>query len=130
MADVRELARQLGEAVVTDEKFVALQSAQAEYDNDAELQQLIQEFNLQKMNVMQEMQKGEEKNEEKLKEHQDKMRETYTKIMSDPVMDKYMTAKEEADAFVNEIYGILNFAITGEEPGGCSGSCETYGGCH
>ena len=72
MADVRELARQLGEAVVTDEKFVALQSAQAEYDNDAELQQLIQEFNLQKMNVMQEMQKGEEKNEEKLKEHQDK----------------------------------------------------------
>ena len=41
MADVRELARQLGEAVVTDEKFVALQSAQAEYDNDAELQQLI-----------------------------------------------------------------------------------------
>ena len=130
MADVRELARQLGEAVVTDEKFVALQSAQAEYDNYAELQQLIQEFNHQKMNVMQEMQKGEEKNEEKLKEHQDKMRETYTKIMSDPVMDKYMTAKEEADAFVNEIYGILNFAITGEEPGGCSGSCETCGGCH
>ena len=77
MADVRELARQLGEAVVTDEKFVALQSAQAEYDNDAELQQLIQEFNLQKMNVMQEMQKGEEKNEEKLKEHQDKMRYLY-----------------------------------------------------
>lgn len=130
MADVRELARQLGEAVVTDEKFVALQSAQAEYDNDAELQQLIQEFNLQKMNVMQEMQKGEEKNEEKLKEHQDKMRETYTKIMSDPVMDKYMTAKEEADTFVNEIYAILNFAITGEEPGACSGSCETCGGCH
>ena len=32
MADVRELARQLGEAVVTDEKFVALQSAQAEYE--------------------------------------------------------------------------------------------------
>ena len=58
------------------------------------------------------------------------MREVYGKIMADPVMDRYMTAKEAADSFVNEIYGILNYAITGEEPGGCTGSCETCGGCH
>ena len=46
MADARELARQLGEAVVASETYVAFQAAQTEYDNDAELQQLIQEFNL------------------------------------------------------------------------------------
>ena len=130
MADARELARQLGEAVVASETYVAFQAAQTAYDNDAELQQLIQEFNLQKMNVMQEMQKGDEKDADKLKTHQDKMREVYGKIMADPVMDRYMTAKEAADSFVNEIYGILNYAITGEEPGGCTGSCETCGGCH
>ena len=82
------------------------------------------------MNVMQEMQKGDEKDADKLKTHQDKLREVYGKIMADPVMDRYMTAKEAADSFVNEIYGILNYAITGEEPGGCTGSCETCGGCH
>ena len=104
MADARELARQLGEAVVASETYVAFQAAQTEYDNDAELQQLIQEFNLQKMNVMQEMQKGDEKDADKLKTHQDKMREVYGKIMADPIMDRYMTAKEAADSFTEEDY--------------------------
>lgn len=129
MADVKELAMQLGQAIVSDPRYVAYKNAEAAQDNDAELQTMIEEFNLIKMNVMNEMQK-EEKDEEKVKNLQEKMRQSYSEIMENSVMAEYMRTKEDVEAFINEVYGTLNYAITGEEPHSCSGSCSTCGGCH
>lgn len=46
--DVIELARELGKAIQQDERFLAMQIARQNSDNDDELQQLIGEFNLKR----------------------------------------------------------------------------------
>ena len=43
--DVIELARELGKAIQQDERFLSMQIARQNSDNDDELQQLIGEFN-------------------------------------------------------------------------------------
>ncbi len=42
----------------------------------------------------------------------------------------YVEAQEDLNRVVNEIYGILNYYITGHTPGGCSHDCSSCGGCH
>ena len=49
--DVIELARELGKAIQQDERFLAMQIARQNSDNDDELQQLIGEFNLKRMAI-------------------------------------------------------------------------------
>ena len=49
--DVIELTRELGKAIQQDERFLAMQIARQNSDNDDELQQLIGEFNLKRMAI-------------------------------------------------------------------------------
>ena len=45
------------------------------------------------------------------------------------VLAAYVEAKKDFDAVVQSVNGIINFYITGEEPG-CTHNCSTCGGCH
>ena len=58
--DVIELARELGKAIQQDERFLAMQIARQNSDNDDELQQLIGEFNLKRMPLTMKLQKKTE----------------------------------------------------------------------
>lgn len=58
--DVIELARELGKAIQQDERFLAMQIARQNSDNDDELQQLIGEFNLKRMAITMKLQKKTE----------------------------------------------------------------------
>ena len=42
---------------------------------------------------------------------------------------KYIDAKKEFDAMVNQVNQMLNFYITGQDPN-CTHDCSTCGGCH
>ena len=56
--------------------------------------------------------------------------------MSSPAMVEYNTAKAELDSMVNEVNVIISKCIDGEDPDtcdtsvGCTGSCDSCGGCH
>ena len=128
MKDLKKLAEELGLAIEESEEFKAYQRVKDIYDTDESLQELIKEFNLKKMAVMQQMQ-NKTKDDAKLSELQDEMRAAYSAVMAHPVMDEYNDAKDKLENVVNEIYGIINYHVTGQEPG-CSGSCSTCGGCH
>ena len=84
---------------------------------------------MEKMNVMNEMQKGDDKDEAKLSSHQERMREIYNEIFKNDIMTEYNTAKNRFENIVNEVYGIINFYVTGEDPS-CTHDCSTCGGCH
>lgn len=127
---VSEMADELGEAIETTKAFIEYQGAKEAYDSDEALQKLIGEFNLKKMAVMNEMQKEDAKDEAKLAEYQQEMRDAYANILKNDVYTDYNEKKTVLETMVNQVYSIINAHVTGEEPGGCTGSCSTCGGCH
>lgn len=127
---ITEMADELGEAIETTKAFVEYQEAKEKYDTDDSLQKLIGEFNLKKMSVMSEMQKEDAKDDTKLAEYQQQMRDAYAAILKNETYTDYNEKKTALETMVNQVYAIINAHVTGEEPGGCSGSCSTCGGCH
>jgi cell fate (sporulation/competence/biofilm development) regulator YlbF (YheA/YmcA/DUF963 family) len=133
--DVIEQVRLLGKAIQEDERFIRYAKARLENDNNAELQAAIGQFNITRMELDREL-SADEKNEEKVKELNEKLRSAYGEIMASPAMVEYNTAKVELDTLVNQINTVISKTLDGEDPetceteAGCTGSCSTCGGCH
>ncbi len=133
--DVIEQVRLLGKAIQEDERFIRYAKARLENDNNAELQAAIGQFNITRMELDREL-SADEKNEEKVKELNEKLRSAYGEIMASPAMVEYNTAKVELDTLVNQINTVISKSLDGEDPetceteAGCTGSCSTCGGCH
>ena len=132
---VIKCVRELGKAIQQDERFIRYAKARLENDNNEELQEAIGNFNIIRMELDREV-SAEEKNEEKVKELNEKLRSTYSVIMSSPAMVEYNTAKVELDQLINEVNTVISKALDGEDPetcdtqAACTGSCSTCGGCH
>ncbi len=134
--DIIELARQLGAAIQKEEAYIAYQAAKTANDEDEKLQNLIGEFNLQRMSLTNELQKPEDqKSKSKIEELNKQLQKIYDDIMNNESMQNYNVAKHNMDEVSNKITSIIAMCIEGEdpatcEPAGCSGSCSTCGGCH
>ena len=133
--DVIEQVRILGKAIQQDERFIRYTKARLENDNNKELQASIGEFNIVRMELDREMQ-SETKDDDKVKELNEKLRTIYGDIMASPAMVEYNTAKVAVDEMVNEINTVISKTLDGEVPetcettAACTGSCSTCGGCH
>ena len=133
--DVIAKARELGKAIQQDERFIRYAKARLANDEDKELQDAIGEFNIVRMELDREV-NSDEKNDDKVKELNEKLRKVYSSVMSSPAMVEFNTAKAALDTLVNEINVIISKSIDGEDPdtcdtsSGCTGSCDSCGGCH
>lgn len=132
--NVIELTRQLGKAIQADERYSAYITARNNNDADEELQKLIGEFNMGRMQLNREMSKTD-KDQDKIADMNLKIRELYGKIMENPNMASFNDAKQAMDDLMIEVTGILQMSANGEdpetcEPKNCTGSCSTCGGCH
>lgn len=133
--DVIKQARELGKAIQGDERFIRYAKAKLANDNDNELQDAIGRFNLVRMELDRELD-SDSKDDDKVKELNEKLRSVYSGIMSSASMIEYNTAKAELDTLVNEVNTIISKSIDGEDPetcdtsAGCTGSCSSCAGCH
>lgn len=129
---VIEKARELGEALLADERCIRLQNAKAANDADPELQNLIGEFNLKKFQLNNEFnKKPEEQSKEKIEQYQNELKDIYGKVMNTEGMKEYAAAKKDVDELVSHINSIIQMSIMGEVDGGCGGNCSACGGgCH
>ena len=126
-----EMAGELGQAIKLSREYIEYQAVKTVFEADKDLQEAIGKFNLEKMAVMNEMQKEDgERDDDKMKEHQNAMREAYSVVTNNAMYAKYTEAKNALETMVNNLYAVINYHVTGKEPGGCSGSCDTCGGCH
>ena len=82
--DIIEQARELGRQIQKDDRYLKVQIAQQNSDNDKELQALIGEFNLKRMNINTEAQK-EDRSEEKLQKLNQELRACYASIMKNEI---------------------------------------------
>lgn len=132
--DVIAKVRELGKAIQKDERFIRYAKARLDNDNNEELQALIGEFNIIRMELDKQL-SGDEKDQVTVDELNIKLRDVYSKIMAAPAMVEYNTAKAELDHMVGEINTIISKCLDGEDPEtcdtvACTGSCSTCGGCH
>jgi cell fate (sporulation/competence/biofilm development) regulator YlbF (YheA/YmcA/DUF963 family) len=127
---VIEKAKELGEALMNDEKIKRLQIAMVENDNDFELQKLIGEFNLKRIALSEEAKKSD-KNSEKVEKLEQELKDFYQTVMENKSMAAYNDAKIDVDEIVSQINSIIQMSISGEvAEEGCSGGCESCAGCH
>lgn len=134
--DIIALAREIGKQIQASEEYTALQAAQAANENDQELQDLIGQFNVKRMQLNDEMTK-EEKDDDKIKDIDKELQAVYAKIMENENMANYNVAKQGMDRIMDQINTILIYSANGEDPDTidinpheCSGSCASCGGCH
>lgn len=133
--DVIQMARELGKMIQLDGRYLEYVSAKEKNDNDADLQQMIGEFNLKRMELNNEMSKAD-KSEEKLAKLDTAIRELYGTIMANENMKQFTAAKDGMDEMLSQINMIITMSANGEDPetcsaeASCSGDCCSCGGCH
>ncbi len=131
-----EMSREMGKVIQESEEYKALMVAREASDNDENLQQQIQQFNLVRMNLDMESSK-EDADQEKIGSLNEELLTLYTQIMENENMVAFNSAKDAIDTIMNTATSILAAAVNGEDPmtfdpnaHSCSGSCSTCGGCH
>ena len=132
--DVIEITRQLGQAIQQDPVYIRYALCKEQNDQDSELQNLIGEFNLNRIALNNELSK-EDKDEAKVQEYNKKLRDSYNLVMQNQNMIAFNEAKVQMDQLINRVNGIIALCVEGQdpetcEPSACSGSCATCGGCH
>ncbi len=135
--DIISLAREMGKEIQKDQRYLSMQLAKQNSDEDKELQDLIGEFNLKRVAINSETQKEEQDND-KMQSLNQELRAIYAKIMQNPNMLAYNTAKEAMDALLQRVSTIIGQSADGEdpettdyeEPSSCGGDCSGCGGCH
>ncbi|MBE6541021.1 MAG: YlbF family regulator [Ruminococcaceae bacterium] len=125
--EMKDVVAQLGALVKADKRCRAIEESIAEYERSEELNSLIAEYNAQQNLLADAYGKtGDGAIADDIRETvQARIEELYDQITAHPVYVNYVSAKEAFDALTNEIYGELQFVITGQRP--CSHNCAS---CH
>lgn len=126
MNEIMAKARELGEMIQSSEEMKNMKNGEIMQENNDEAQELLKEFNLQRMNLARDMQSNKISREEAVKKNNEAFE---TLLEKSEVVKNYIEAKKEFDTMVNQINQILNFYITGQDPN-CTHDCSTCGGCH
>ena len=130
--DCIDLFKRAAMALQTDPRYLAMDQARKMNDKDEELQNLIGEFNLARMDLNNEIGKTE-RSDARIAELNEKVNDLYGKIMADEGMVAYNEAKRDCENLVNYIDAIINTAMNGGDPmtvqepsASCTGSCSTF----
>ncbi len=134
--DIIEMTRELGKAIQADDRYIAYTLAKQANDDDEQLQNLINAFNLKRMQLQMEVGKPDKDND-KIQELNDVIKSSYKTIMDNPKMKVYQAAKEGLDELLNQVNTIISMSANGMDPdkinleaASCTGNCSSCGGCH
>ncbi len=127
--DILEMAKELGKALEESELRAAVLEAEQIQNNDEKAQQLIGEYNLKRMQILQKAQK-EELDEKGAMAVRQQMADEFDKLLQYEIIKNYVEAKDAFDSYYEQVKNIIEFYVNGEKQGGCSGSCSTCAGCH
>ena len=96
-------------------RYLELDAARRENDMDEELQNMIGEFNLARLDLNNESAKAET-DAARVAELNQRVNDLYSQIMASEGMVRYNAAKAECEAMVSHIDAIINTAMNGGDP--------------
>ncbi len=129
--EIFELARLLGEAIKKDTRLIEFEEAKKAYENDAELQGALKEYEVQQQALQSEMIK-EEKDGFTIDAINERINELYDLIVTNSSFLKLNQIQVEVNELMNEVNNTITCAITGEDPKtACTHNCATcHSQCH
>ncbi|HIZ54806.1 MAG TPA: YlbF family regulator [Firmicutes bacterium] len=133
--DIIQATRELGKLIQASDEYKRLRAAREANDQDSELEALIGEFNLKKLEI-ERLLAEENRDQEKVTAANTAAREVYGKIMSRATMMEYNEASQAVNSLMTYITQILSLCVNGEDPDtcepapSCGGSCDSCSGCH
>ena len=136
--DIIDLAREFGEKIQQNELYLKFKIASQINDEDEDLQNLIKDFNLKRINVSNELSKTD-RDEKKIELLNKELQKCYNDIMNNENMINYNKAKAEFDELMRKINLIIMRSANGDNPqdvnidisnSGCSGECSGCAGCN
>lgn len=135
--DVISAARQLGEAIQQDDRYLNFAKAKEESESDSSVKEMMDKIN----EIREEYQKEAEKetpNEGLLSKLDTEFQQVYTALMVNENMSKYEECRKELDSMMNYLMQILYLSVNGENPQtcepqpeqhDCGGECSACSGC-
>lgn len=133
--DLIEKAREFGRVIAQDERVIRLNLARQKSDEDLQLQEMIGQFNLKRIELNSQIGK-EQHDDARIAALDKEIKGLYEQIMRNDCMAAYNAAKQEVDAAMRFVNQILAAAVNGEDPdtvteeAACAGDCASCGGCH
>ncbi len=137
MKDAITLFQEAALQLQKEEAYLSLMGTRELNDKNEELQELITEFNVARIDLNQEASKAGDKDQEKFNALNAKVNDLYTDIMECDTMVNYNEAKEELENVIRHIQAIIDTAVSGGNPmnvteapsASCGGSCNSCSGC-
>lgn len=137
MADLLEMAKQLGKELQKDPRYLAFRAAAEANDNDEELQSIIAEFNQKRLDLSNEEDSGNP-DADRVRALQEEVKTLYGQIMSNRSMAAYQGVRAEFEQLLDGINRVIAMSAAGQDPdkfdpaaaSGCPGDCSACGGCH
>jgi cell fate (sporulation/competence/biofilm development) regulator YlbF (YheA/YmcA/DUF963 family) len=134
--DIIQMTRDLGKEIQKDERYLKMQLAIQNTDNDGNLQDLIGQYNLKRMSLESEAGK-QDRDQEKIRVYQQELNGLYETIMKIPSMIAYNEAKTRMDDLLRRVDAIIEQSANGADPEtadyvehSCGGECGSCSGCH
>lgn len=134
--DIIQMTRELGKEIQKDERYLKMQLAVQNTDNDGHLQDMIGQYNLKRMALETEAQK-QDRDQQKVQAYQQELSGLYETIMKIPSMVAYDKAKAEIDTLLRRVNAIIEQSASGADPEtadyvehSCGGECGSCSGCH
>ena len=124
-------AKLLGEAIPKDHRLVEFDEAKKAYENDAELQGALKEYEVQQQALQSEMIK-EDKDGYTIDAINERINELYEMIVRNASFLRLHQLQVEVNELMNEVNNTITCAITGEDPKtACTHNCATcHSQCH
>lgn len=128
--EIIDLAKQLGQALKTDARLVALEAAKKNYESNPELVRCLTEYDVQQKAMQNEAEK-QDRDMTLIELIQHRIDELYQQITVNPAFVELNRAQAEVNELMNRVNQTIMTEITGEEPAsGCTHNCSTCSGCH
>ncbi len=123
------LAAELGKELKKDPRMVRFEQAKMAYENDATLQKLLSEYDVQQA-AMQQMAADPDRDTHLVDLVRDRINELYEQILACPAFGELLTAQSESGKLMDAVNNTISYMITGKLPE-CSHDCSSCGGsCH
>lgn len=132
MNEVFMKTRELGEAILKSEEFACVKEAEERAMKNTEAAETMGKY-LELKGEMDKMMAMGEKDWVKVKQLSDDMSSLQERMTLIDDIKALNMARDNFANLINQVNSVLRFIVTGEmddeENGGCSGSCESCGGC-
>ena len=130
MTKVIELAHMLGEEIAKSDEIKNLEAAKAAFDQDADLQEKMREYETERVLLAQEFSKEPDQADEiAISNLKNRLQELSVLINANPLYTAFADAQKAMNALMESVNSEIKFCITGERPSSCTHDCSTCGGC-